>query len=115
MSAAIDGTTIKLTRGDSMDVLLNLKDADGEDYIPAEGDRVRFAMKRTYGDPSPALELEIPRETLVLSFAPGDTGNLPVGTYVYDIEVTLADGTVNTVIPGNPTERAVLILGNEVM
>ena len=30
---------------------------------------------------------------------PEDTSGLDFGNYVYDVELTLADGTVNTIIP----------------
>ena len=40
----ISGKTIILTRGDTMRIKLTIKKANGEDYIPSEGDAIRFAL-----------------------------------------------------------------------
>lgn len=76
------------------------------EYTPVEGDIVRFAMKRPnmlpdgsdYEDTVPIVYKEIPIDTMILELEPGDTKTLSCGKYVYDIEITLADGFVDTFI-----------------
>ena len=99
MSVEISGTTIKLTRGDTLRVELTLKDDDGNVYTPLENDVIRFAMKKTYEDPEPLLLKVIPHDTMELVLDPADTKNLPQpSSYVYDMEITYENGDVETFI-----------------
>ena len=41
---------------------------------------------------------DIPIDTLTLTLLPEDTKDLSFGKYVYDIQLTKADGTVDTFI-----------------
>lgn len=92
----IQGNKITLTRGDSFYCQLTLKSKDGTVYVPEEGDVIRFAMGRDYGDP--IITKVIPNDTMTLSLVPADTEELSFGKYVYDIEITFADGDVDTFI-----------------
>ena len=94
----IDGDTITLTRGDSFYALVSMEDLEGEEYIPQEGDSVRFALKRDYKDKTPLLLKDIPIDTLILHLEPNDTKPLRFGDYVYDIQLTTANGDVDTFI-----------------
>lgn len=101
MSYRIDGTTIYLTRGDTFEALVEaiLPDSEGaEPYVPVEGDSVRFAMKADYEDEKPLVVKDIPIDTMRLVLTPEDTKSLPFGRYVYDIQITYADGKVDTFI-----------------
>lgn len=110
MAIKISGTTIKMTRGDTLRVQIGLTDQNGNDYEPHEGDKIRFAMKETYSDPEPLLVKDIPTESLELVLNPEDTKNLPQpSSYVYDIELTYGNGDVDTFI-----DKAKLILTEEV-
>lgn len=105
MSCKINGTSITLTRGDTLLLKVNIL-KDGEAYTPEEGDVVRFALKNSkikadksdYQDQDPLILKEIPIETMVLELEPSDTKELAFKEYVYDIEITFADGTVDTFI-----------------
>ena len=44
----IEGTTISITRGDTLNVSINLTYQDGSQYVKHEGDTIRFAMKKNY-------------------------------------------------------------------
>lgn len=104
MSYRIDGRSIYLTRGDTfrapvVAILPDSPEDNPEPYIPMEGDTVRFALKRTYEDLKPLFVKEIPIDTMVLQIDPEDTKELPFGKYVFDIQLTLADGTIDTFIP----------------
>lgn len=106
----ISGTTIKMTRGDTLRVTLDLRDEDNNPYVPITGDHIRFAMKRNYNDVNTLILKEIPINTLELVLDPEDTKNLPQpSTYVYDIEITYANGDVDTFI-----DKAKLSLTEEV-
>lgn len=93
----IDGTTITLTRGDSFYCHLTLTKG-GETYTPDPADVIRFALKKDYFNTEALITKTIPNDTLVLSLLPVDTKTLAFGTYVYDIEITFADGDVDTFI-----------------
>ena len=94
----INGTTITLTRGDTLRASLEILDAEGNTYTPTQGDVIRFAMKKSYSDSTCLIEKQIPNDTLMLSLDPSDTKDLPFGSYVYDIEITFESGAVDTFI-----------------
>lgn len=98
MSYSVSGTTITLTRGDTFETIVEIFDSDGEPYIPSEGDSVRFAMKSSYEDQEPLLVVDIPIKTMLLVIKPEDTKALKFGKYVYDIQLTYANGKVDTFI-----------------
>ena len=99
MSYSISGTTITLTRGDTLRLKVDIVERDGiTPYRPVEGDKIRFAMKSNYNDPKPILVKDIFTDTLELVLEPEDTKALEFGKYVYDIQLTRADGQVDTFI-----------------
>ena len=101
----IDGTTISLTRGDTFIATVSLT-KNGTTYTPVQGDTIRFAMKHNvlnvyktdYVDKNPIIEKNIPIDTMILRIDAADTANLPFGEYVYDMEITYANETVDTFI-----------------
>ena len=93
----INGTTITLTKGDSFYCQIALK-KNGTAYTPQEGDVIRFAMKQSVYDTTPAISKVIPNETLILNLLPSDTKQMAVGKYIYDLEITFANGDVDTFI-----------------
>ena len=98
MSASINGTTISLTRGDTLKLNIILERGD-ETYVPDPEDTIRFALKKRIGDNEPLLILKgVPIDTLILKLDPEDTKELDYGTYKYDLELTTADGEVVTFI-----------------
>ena len=111
---SIDGQKITLTRGDTLilKVGIYIEDTNGErqEYTPVAGDKVRFALKRNkmnakktaYTDPEPLIKKAIPIETMVLRLDTEDTAPLLFGDYVYDIQITFVDGTVDTFIDNQP-------------
>lgn len=98
MSYSVSGTTITMTRGDTFRAQVSIKNPDGEEYIPTEGDCVRFAMKETWDDARPLLVKEIPIESMTLILKPEDTKDFAFGNYVYDIQLTKSTGEVDTFI-----------------
>ena len=114
MSISIRKNTITMTRGDTLrvKVIINASDAEGNviEYTPVEGDQIRFALKEKYSDEYPLIIKDIPWNTMVLHLLPEDTKKLKhPSEYVYDIQITFTDGTVNTFI-----DRAKLRITEEV-
>ena len=113
----IYGNKIKLTRGDTFITTLGLKKKNGEPIELTEGDTVIFAVKSKlnskqteYVEEEPLIMKTIPVDTMVLRLDPEDTKHLPFGSYYYDVEITFADGRVDTVINNEQ-----FILGPEVV
>lgn len=98
MSYSVSGTTITLTRGDTFRAQISITDRSGSPYVPVEGDSIRFAMKATYNDAEPLINVDIPIDTLILELKPEHTSRLPFGNYVYDIQLTKVTGEVDTFI-----------------
>lgn len=90
---------ISLIRGDTLRVKVDIY-SDKEIYTPQEGDVVRFAMKASYGSQKVLISKIIPNQSLVLHLEPNDTKKLSFGKYVYDVEITFANGDVDTFISG---------------
>lgn len=91
---------IELTRGDTLKVKVNIF-INSELYTPQEGDEIRFAMKRNYTDKNPLILKAIPFDTMMLHLKPEDTKHLIFGReYVYDVQITFANGDVRTFIKG---------------
>lgn len=110
----IIGDTIFLPRGDSFYAQIGIRRADESDYIPDEGDVIRFAVKKKYSDATPLILKTIPYDSLILHLEPEDTKALEFGRYVYDIEVTDTNGDVTTIIPEDPEKEAIFNIGKEV-
>lgn len=96
----VSGTTITVTKGDTFSAIVEICLADGSPYEVQEDDEIRFALKKRYSDKVPLIWKSIPNETLRLFLDAEDTKRLSVecSPYVYDIQITMADGTVDTFI-----------------
>ena len=90
--------TIYLTRGDTFKATISISNPDGTPYEPIEGDMVRFALKKDVSDTECLIFKDIPIDTMLLELTPGDTKDFEFGTYVYDIQLTKANGDVDTFI-----------------
>lgn len=92
--------TIHLTRGDTLRAVVDLFYDDEEEtpYVPENGDYIRFALKKYYGDRTPIINKRIQNGDRILYLEPNDTKSLPFGEYVYDIEITHTNGDVDTFI-----------------
>lgn len=110
----VKGTTITITRGDSAVIGVQIFGPDGSEFIPQEGDTIRFAMKRNYTDDEALIVKDIPISSMELVLLPSDTKNLESGPtrgrYKYDIELTRNGNWIDTFIP-----RADFIVLEEVL
>jgi len=112
MAFKIEDNKITLTRGDTFitEVRIYQDDNRTEAYTPAQGDSVRFALKspkmtsgnRAYRDEEPLILKDIPISSMILQLDPEDTKPLDFGEYVYDMELTKANGVVSTFITETP-------------
>lgn len=104
MSVKVTKNKIAITRGDTLRTTISITDSDGNEYTPEEGDVIRFALKKNYTDDVPIIEKVIPNGTLELRLDSSDTKLLEQeGVYLYDIELSKADGTVDTFISSTLT------------
>ena len=90
----IEDNAITITRGDSARIDITVYDAHGEEYELQEGDALVFTVKSSVND----KEKLIQKSGAVININPQDTQDLDYGKYVYDVQITLANGTVNTII-----------------
>lgn len=105
MTFRIEGTAIYLTRGDTLAATVGIKNASGSAYALQTGDVVRFALKRAlmapgngnYLDKKPLISKTL-GDDLQLELDPEDTKSLAFGSYKYDLELTKANGVVDTFI-----------------
>lgn len=89
---------IEMTRGDTFIRTLVLT-KDGEPYVPQTGDVIRFAMAKTHkGERGYKLLLNkvISNDTLLWVINADETANMDYGRYFYDLQITYADGKVET-------------------
>lgn len=97
----ITGTKIELTRGDTLYLTVHLKNADGTDYEPAQGDKVWFRMKKHATDAESVIYKEFDLDTMTIKIDPQDTENLTVGyNYPYNIRALRDNEDVATPILG---------------
>lgn len=97
MSYSIKGKRVKLTRGDTLITEVSISNADGTAYEMQEGDSLRFKMTDIPGGVV-LIEKQIPSDTLILKLDPSDTNVLPFGEYFFDIQLTYANGNVETIL-----------------
>lgn len=97
MSYSIQGKRIKLTRGDTLVTTVSIKYKNGTAYEMQDGDTVRFMVRGLEEDSDPIITKDVTSGTLTV--AHGDTASLDTGDYFFDIELTYANGMVETVLP----------------
>ena len=102
----IRGDTIFVTRGDSAVFNLDLLDADGNPFALQSGDVLTFTVKKTTSDKDALIQKNV-TDAIVLK--PSDTSGLAYGRYAYDLQLTRANGYVETIIT-----PSTFIVGEEV-
>lgn len=96
------GTTMKMLRGDSEYITVSVKDDVGQQIPFVTGDIVYMTVKKNVHMTEKAFQKKITsfiNGDVYIEILPGDTNNLSVGDYVYDIQVNRADGRVTTIVP----------------
>ena len=92
----ITNDEVILTRGDSADIIVKITDANGDIYTPAEGDVIKFTLKKNCNTSDIIIQKTLVNS--VISLQPADTKDLPYGTYYFDVQLTTAADDVYTVV-----------------
>lgn len=92
----ITNDDIVLTRGDSADIIVNITDANGDAYTPAEGDVIKFTLKKNCETSDIIIQKTLVNS--IISLVPADTEALPYGIYYFDVQLTTAGDEVYTVV-----------------
>lgn len=92
----ITNDEVNLTRGDSADIIVNITDANGDIYTPAEGDVIKFTLKKNCETSDIIIQKTLVNS--IISLQPADTKDLPYGTYYFDVQLTTAGADVYTVV-----------------
>lgn len=117
MSFFVLRNRIHLTRGDSAEINLTIRDrVTGSVFILSDGDRLIFTLKRFITDKEPVLTKSLgqgirqEQKQYVLQFRPEDTQSLACGRYVYDMKLMRKNGYTDTIIPARDffLERSVM-------
>jgi len=87
---------VYLVRGDSGAITVTVLNADGSTRAVQSGDEILMTVRA-----SPASEILFQKTGPEIFIEPEDTAALAFGTYCYDVQITLADGTVDTIVPKN--------------
>lgn len=107
MSMTVNETTgeVKLTRGDSGSLSVNLELADqhgnptGEIYELKEDDTLVFTLKKSAKETDIGVLIEKKiNKSKVFTFSPSDTANLNFKRYYYDIQLRTKNGENYTVV-----------------
>lgn len=99
MACRIDGTTIWMTRGDTVRIELSLYDSQGNPYSPDDGDCIYFTVKKSYKDKDYLFQKTVDLDHMVLTIEPEDTENLQMNKdYEYDMQLTKFNGDIDTFI-----------------
>ena len=87
---------IKMTRGDSEGITVSCAQQPFE-----EGDKITLTMRKSKKDTTKVMQKDVTEFVegkALIEIAPSDTSNLEFGDYIYDIQMTRADGTVKTIV-----------------
>ena len=95
-----EDNTIHLTRGDTARFSIGriVNTVTNTNYTPTADDTVTMTIKKTVLQADPCVQIIVPGGE-VLHIKPEDTKAMAFGKYVYDIQITMADGDVYTIVP----------------
>lgn len=86
-----------MTRGDTESITVSIH---GGAFVA--GDTVELTVRRSPNAAEKKIHKVVTEFTddgkAIIPFYPADTGGMQFGQYVYDVQVTFADGTVCTII-----------------
>lgn len=95
MRIGIDNN-IKMIRGDSEAITVSCEQQPFE-----TGDKVTFTVRKSRKDTTKHIRKDVTEFVegkALITIDPQDTDNLEFGDYIYDIQITRADGTVKTIV-----------------
>lgn len=89
---------VKLTRGDTAKLTVNITDDEKQPYSVQNDDVLTLTVKKDVKDTEGLIEKKITGSD-TFHIEPKDTAELDFGKYKYDVQLNTADGEVYTVIP----------------
>ena len=98
----IEGTTIRMTRGDTVYLTVPLTSAT-EAYEMSATDTLTLSVKKSERDAEYIFQ-KISEGSNAFHIEPSDTAQLAFGKYKYDVQLNTGDGDVYTVIPPSTLE-----------
>ena len=93
----VKGNTISMTRGDTAYLTIPITTSTGEEYTMGSEDILTLSVKESVDDETYVLQKEV-IGTNAVHIEPKDTADLPFGKYKYDVQLTMANGDVFTII-----------------
>lgn len=91
----ISKNNVKMVRGDTGSVELNLTDENGNVILPAAYTAI-FSLKKNIDDVAYIMQKTFANGKI--DFTHADTNSLPYGSYVYDVQVELLmDNSIHTI------------------
>ena len=108
----VSGTNLYVTRGDTGAIRIAVSDAAGESVPLEDGDVIELTVRERLGASEKMLYKKVTEfidGKALITIQPEDTSNLKFKTYVYDIQLTRANGQVKTIV--KPSK---FVVGSEV-
>ena len=93
----VQGTNISMIRGDTGTIDVNIS-ANGVPYQILDTDKIVFSVKKSYD--TDAYAIQKTAESGKIKLLHTDTNELSTGNYVWDMQITTANGDVATIGPG---------------
>ena len=93
---------IRIVRGDTGEITVELETSGGEPYVFTENDYLKFGVKRSPFDSALVIEKDIPTDTGKLVLDSESTANLEFGDYLYDIRLYSVDSETGAVSVSTP-------------
>ena len=91
---------IELTRGDIAIFSITITNDNGEIYKAQEGDKIVFTLKNNTLSQNVIIQKEVIDGIVKIEHE--DTKDLEYGKYVFDVQLTFANGDICTVIKPSP-------------
>lgn len=107
----VKGNQIKLTKGDTACLHVDLRNADGSAYTMGSGDTLTMTVRKR---PGSAILLQQVSTGTEIHLSSSKTAGLEVGSCCYDIELHTAAGGVYTVVGLNENAVGNMIVMEEV-
>lgn len=94
---------MKIIRGTSVSLMVQIRDEEGMLYELQEGDKLIFGVKQNPNNKSYSLKKTADStaktdDGYIINLAPEDTANLPFGKYVFDVGLQTAEGNFYMVV-----------------
>lgn len=90
---------IEITRGDNAKLDISIFDAHGKKYEMSENDTLTLTVKKFLDQEVPDIVLNTNGNSF--SIVPEHTKILEFGRYHYDVQLTMANGEIHTIIPNH--------------